>query len=165
MPDPAYALDPWSDLFVAAAGASAALAGLVFVAVSINLDRILKYPGLPERGLMTVSMLVAVLVLSLLGLAPGQSHTAFGIEVLAVGLVATVWFSLMTRTSVATDDEPSHFTSAIGIALFGTLPLVVAGIAVLTASIGGLYWVMAGFATAILAGVTNAWVLLVEILR
>jgi modulator of FtsH protease len=30
----------WSELFVASAGASAALAGLVFVAVSINIDRL-----------------------------------------------------------------------------------------------------------------------------
>ena len=37
----AYDVEPWSDLFVAAAGAGAALAGLVFVAVSINVDRIL----------------------------------------------------------------------------------------------------------------------------
>ena len=41
----AYEVSNWSNLFVAAAGASAALAGLVFVAVSINIERILKFEG------------------------------------------------------------------------------------------------------------------------
>ena len=74
MPDPAYHVAAWTDFFVAAAGASAALAGLVFVAVSINVESILKYPGLPERGISTVLLFASVLVVSLFGLTPGQSH-------------------------------------------------------------------------------------------
>jgi modulator of FtsH protease len=46
----AYQPEQWHDLFVATAGAAAALAGLIFVAVSINLEQILKYPALPPRG-------------------------------------------------------------------------------------------------------------------
>lgn len=41
----AYDPSEWSDLSVASAGASAALAGLVFVAVSINSERILQFEG------------------------------------------------------------------------------------------------------------------------
>ena len=53
----AYAPEEWKDLFVAMAGASAALAGLLFVAISINVDRIVKYEGLPERGLEALGLL------------------------------------------------------------------------------------------------------------
>ena len=35
----------WSNFLVAEAGASAALAGLLFVAVSINIAKIIEYPG------------------------------------------------------------------------------------------------------------------------
>jgi hypothetical protein len=50
----AYDVSEWTDFFVAGASASAALAGLVFVAVSINIDRILRIQGLPSRALATV---------------------------------------------------------------------------------------------------------------
>jgi hypothetical protein len=43
----AYTTAGWESLFVAEAGASATLAGLLFVAVSINLARVLEHPGLP----------------------------------------------------------------------------------------------------------------------
>ena len=43
----AYDAAPWANFFFAEVGASAALVGLLFVAVSINLKRILEVPGLP----------------------------------------------------------------------------------------------------------------------
>ena len=46
-----------------------------------------------------------------------------------------------------------------------TVPFVIAGLSLIAESGGGLYWVLAGIVGAILGGVTNAWVLLVEILR
>ena len=68
----AYDASEWSDLFVAAAGAGAALAGLVFVAVSINIDRILAGEGLPDRALSTVLILLMAVCVSIVGLIPGQ---------------------------------------------------------------------------------------------
>src|SRR5215210_848044 len=85
----AYTASEWGDFFVASAGASAALTGLVFVAVSINIERILRYPGLPERALETVLLLPGVVVVSLLGLVPGQSRTALGAELLAEGIACS----------------------------------------------------------------------------
>ena len=46
----AYSTAEWESLFVAEAGASAALAGLLFVAISINLERILQGAGLSGRA-------------------------------------------------------------------------------------------------------------------
>jgi len=165
VPDPAYHVAAWTDFFVAAAGASAALAGLVFVAVSINVESILKYPGLPERGLTTVLLFAGVLVVSLFGLAPGVSTHTFAIEMLALGVLATASLSSKAMKSTATGDEPSHVATALGVVLFATVPLVIAGISVLVETGGGMYWVLAAFVTTIVGAIANAWVLLVEILR
>jgi hypothetical protein len=163
----AYSPSEWSDLFVAAAGASAALAGLVFVAVSINIERILKYPGLPERALETVVLLVGVLLISLVGLVPGQSHVALGLELLLVGGVTGVVVARQPATSSDPDTvaERARVRTRWAVRIAGTVPLIIGGASVLVESGGGLYWIVAGIAFAIVGAVANAWVLLVEILR
>jgi hypothetical protein len=77
----------WANFFVAEVGASAALAGLVVVAISINLSRILSFPQLPVRAAESLLMLVGALLLASLGLVPGQPLAMFGAEVLVIGLV------------------------------------------------------------------------------
>ena len=58
----AYDATNWTGLFGAEISASAALTGLIFVAVSINLKRILEFPALPRRAFKALVMLVDVLV-------------------------------------------------------------------------------------------------------
>jgi hypothetical protein len=67
-----YDLAAWADFFVAETGAAAALTGLVIVAISINFGTILKYPHLPVRAAETVTLLTGILILSTLGMVPGQ---------------------------------------------------------------------------------------------
>lgn len=162
----AYAPSQWSDLFVATAGASAALAGLVFVAVSINIERILEFPGLPERALETILLLMAVLLVSIVGLVPGQSHVALGLELLLVSLaVGAAIARLPTISSDPEVDRRLWLWSRWGIRIAAIVPLLVAAVTLLAESGGGLYWLAAGIAIAVTGAIANAWVLLVEILR
>lgn len=162
----AYEASHWSDLFVAAAGAAAALAGLVFVAVSINLDRILEFRGLPERAMETLLLLVTVLIVAIVGLIPGQGHVAFGVEllVLALGLGAAL-FLTVTNSLPDADQPRSRLFSRVVVLAFGAVPFVVGAVSILAQSGGGLYWIVAGILFAIGGAVANAWVLLVEIKR
>jgi hypothetical protein len=160
----AYDASEWTDFFVAGAGASAALAGLVFVAVSINVDRILGFEGLPERALATVMLLLSVVLVSLIALIPGQSRAALATELLAVGLVFAVLILGLTSQSTASHDRRHAFANWFLVSL-GTVPVVLGALSLFAKSAGGLYWVAAGIVLATAGAVTNAWVLLVEILR
>jgi hypothetical protein len=163
----AYDPSEWSDLFVATAGASAALAGLVFVAVSINIQRILAFPGLPERSLETLLFLVSVLLVSLVGLVPEQGHVALGLELLIVTLVIDAIVLRQPTIQVAEGEVmPRRWRVARWtLRAIATAPFLIGAVSILAEQGGGLYWVFAGVVLAIAASVANAWVLLVEILR
>jgi hypothetical protein len=164
----AYDPSEWSDLFVAMAGASAALAGLLFVAVSINVERIVRYRGLPERGVETLALLLTALVVSIAGLMPGQGHVALGLELLAItAALLGALFALPITHQLPDDAEPPRawLASRWLIRLTGSGLLAIGALSELLATGGGLYWVAAGFVFLTLGAVANAWVLLVEIVR
>lgn len=161
----AYDVSEWSDLFVAAAGATAALSGLVFVAVSINIERILENEGVPDFAMVTLLMLLGALMVSLLGLIPGQSVAAFGWEMVGGGVVWAALAGPRMRASVPRSGAERYLTSRVMLPLAGMFPLVVGAISLIAGSGGGLYWIATGVITTIFAAVVNAWILLVEILR
>lgn len=162
----AYQAKAWSELFVACAGAGAALSGLVFVAVSINLDRILSLPGIPERGLETIAALLSVVVVSILGLIPGIGSETLGALLLIESLIwgAGIFVLLFRGLALASRMHVERWFHIV-LVVIATVPFIIGGSSVLIGSGGGLYWTVAGILGAIIAAAINAWVLLVEILR
>jgi hypothetical protein len=161
-------LDPsaWHDFFVGSMGASAALTGLLFVAISINLEQILKFPNLPGRAAGSLGVLVSALVVACCGLVPRQSHVALGLEIAAAGAVVmtqAVWVSLRNHLT-AGDTLSWRLERMVTLLLPGTL-FFAGGLSLLAQGGGGLYWVFAGTALAFVVSALNAWVLLVEVLR
>ena len=158
--------EPWSDFAVAAAGASAALAGLLFVAISINLRIIVESPRIPGRAAHALVLLSTPIVVSLAVLIP-QGPVALGVELVVIAAVvgpALGWLS-------SPGHRPPHtpvvawFAAVALPALVVSVSTAVAGIGVLTASMGGLSWIPAAVVAGLLGGLFNAWVLLVEITR
>lgn len=161
-----YELEPWHDFFVATAGAAAALIGLLFVAISINLDRILSYPGLAKRAANTLGVLAALLVTSIFSLAPGQSATAVGVEVLGVGLLSAGQTLFLARNVQQAPGAPRlSVPFHVSLVLAPGLALVIGGASLAAGAGGGLYWVLAATVLGLAAAVGNGWVFLVEIQR
>jgi hypothetical protein len=165
-------MNEWHDFFLAQAGAAGVLTGLVFVGVSINLQKIVSDPssGLAGRAAEALILLVAVLLASVLVLVPAQGAGVLGAEVLVVGLAAWGWIVAiqlprLREWGTMRADLRGPFVLRVVLVQVATLPLVMAGVAVLWVGLGGLYWLMAGTIFSILAALFEAWVLLVEINR
>jgi hypothetical protein len=161
-----YSPELWHELFVGVAGAAAALTGLLFVSLSINLQQILQQSWLPRRAGLTVLLLFEALVVAILGLVPGQSSAALGVELLGVG--GAVWlFAIGVYTVRRPAVDPYRLPRVVGVVLsqLATLPVVVAGASLVAQRGGGLYWLVPAIVLLLGVGVVNAWVLLIEILR
>lgn len=165
-------MDEWHDFFLATSAAAGVLTGLVFVGVSINLEKIVSQPGsgLSGRAAEALILLLAVLTVSILLLVPGQSVSLMGGEVLVVGLAAYAWIATIQVLHLrGWPTIPSGLrvplVLRVALAQISTIPAVIAGIAVLTVGVDGLYWLVAGMVLSTLAAMFDAWVLLIEINR
>ena len=159
-------LELWSEFNVAMVGATAALAGLVIVAASVNIGEIVKARSLTARLAAGIAALVLAIVAAALGLVPGITATWYGILLLASTAAAGVFQVLATRAIFA-DHEPA--TRAKGAkSIFGFLPIaayLAGAAAVLLGHPAGLFLAAAGSILAISAAIVVSWVVLVEVLR
>lgn len=157
----------WNSFFTAQAGAFAALTGLVFVALSINLKEILSQPGLPGRAGQAVITLVTPVLIGLLGLLPHQDPRTLGAELLVVGIAS--WAAVTTilvfgRHALRARPVNERLTRIIAVQA-ATLLIIAAAAVLMTGNASGLYLQAAGTGMCLVSGMTDAWVLLIEILR
>jgi hypothetical protein len=157
----------WQTFFSAEIGASAALTGLVMVAASVNLPRIMSHALLPGRAAETVIALGGALALSSLLLLPGQPAIAQGIEcglIGAMSLAAPFNFQLHAHRSAFPNSQGKPLVRAVLSSLVG-VPLLIGGGLLFWGDLDGLYWAAAGLILSLVVGIIGAWVLLVEINR
>lgn len=161
------ALEGWTDFNVAMVGATAALAGLLIVAMSVNIAEIMKSPTLPPRAAASIAALVLAIAAGALGLIPGQPDVAYGIEVLVGAAIASAFQVHAMR--VIARDEPSSPFDRIAKSAAGVLPIagfLVGGVLIVAGSAAaGLVSVAIGSVLAVISAILIAWVVLVEVLR
>ena len=153
----AYSPGEWVNFAIGLATASGALAGLVFVAVSLHAAEVLGSAFHRRRAESTFVILLAILTASLLLLLPGQGRVAVGVEMLCVGAVlayrtARTWPVLRTR--LTREAGLSYLGGAITHAL-----IVLGAIGLLARVGGGLYVAGAGLVLALVRTLIDVWIL------
>jgi hypothetical protein len=160
-------LSEWQTLLAVQAGAAATLTGLVFVAVSINLARIVETPGLSGRAAESILHFLQVFFICTAMLIPRQPMTALVFEILAITLIS--WAAQMNSQIRYAKSRAGHPRLWLIVRIvqtqFSSVPFIVAGLLLLQGWPAGLFWLVPGFVFSFVAGVANAWVLLIEILR
>jgi hypothetical protein len=163
----ATAISAWTNYLSVMAESAATLTGLVFVAVSINLTRVLATPGLPGRAGESVSQLLGVVLVATSALIPGQTPFTLGVEILVMASALWVAQTVFQLLYLRSKDAKLRWTiSRMMKTQCSIVPFFIAGFLLVRGSPAkGMYWLAPGFALSLVSGVLNAWILLVEILR
>ena len=159
-------LEHWADFNLAMAGATAALAGLVIVAASVNITEIVKQTSITSRLASAIAGLVIAIAGSAVALIPELSATGYGITVIVFALIGA-GFAFEATRRIFENRHPQNKLRPLKALLGFAVPVtyVVGGVLLLAGSATGLVWVAAGSIAAIAAALMVSWVVLVEVLR
>jgi hypothetical protein len=163
----AYNAADWHDFYVMTGGAAAALAGLLFVALSLHAREIKANAFFSNRAVGTLMSLVSMLIISGAVLIPGQPIVLVGAEVEAAALlfVAFIARQILTR---GRDAPPVASTWMHRLMEFagGTIWIVlfnVAGVSLLVQLGGGLYILAVVMFFMFAWNIYIAWILITEV--
>ncbi len=157
----------WVSFSMASAGAAAALTGLIFVGLSINISQILSNSALIDRAFISIILLITALVISLLHLIPGQSNIMFGFEIIFSGFVSWAVVSKKDINIYRSKNQKFKKLYLFNMAIdqISLIPYIVAGILILANCDCAGYWIAAGMIFSFSKAILDSWVLLVEINR
>ena len=160
-------LSEWQTLFSVEAGCAATLTGLVFVAVSINIAKILAAPGLPGRAAESIAQFLQVFFVCMTGMIPRQPAAALATEICCVTFLSWMvqFISQINYVRLRAGHPKWWLVTRIVQTQLGCVPLFVGAICILNGGSAGPYWLALGFFFSFFAGVLNAWILLIEIHR
>ncbi|MEO8446870.1 MAG: hypothetical protein ABI528_05210 [bacterium] len=157
----------WQGFYLASAGAAAALTGLLFVGISINISKILAYESLIDRSSISIVLLMNALIVSLCSLVPGQTDAFQGIEIITTGLISWLIVTMKDRKIYRSKNgiNRKKYILLIVIDQIAMMPFVIAGAIIFTGCDCGHYWIVSGIIFSLIKAILDSWVLLIEINR
>jgi hypothetical protein len=158
-------MDGWGDFAVIIGGASAAMVGLLFVAVSIKVEVIVRSVALRARAAQTMTLFLVVVLAAVILAIPAQPLWVFGVLMVTLGVLAAAVFTVLDGQAKRANDGTSltRTLSAITPTASTCLLVVATGVAALFGWRGSVYLLAAATIGAITGGVVNAWLFLVRL--
>jgi hypothetical protein len=156
-------LDQWHEFFVMVGGGAAALAGLVFVAISVNVSAMVKDSTHRNRAIGTLSGFTAAFLVCTFGLFVGQGYMLFGLEWLVISIIAGY---IYVHGYFLAREEGSSSTLSVLRTLAGTgcyLIQIVGSILLIAGNVVGLYVAATGLTLFFPLMISGAWLLIVGI--
>ena len=152
----AYKIEFWHDLYVMLGGSAAALAGLIFIAMSLQIGAIAKNEVFRARASSNTFMIVTLVINAAAILVP-QGTVALGIELCFTALLYVPFFLWRTlRVKRITKSIPKRAFISTFFPIIGFM----GGVSLIFQSGGGMY-IIAIQSVAILAwAIFNAWSLM-----
>lgn len=166
-----YTPEAWHDLFLCSGGAAAALSGMIFVGLSVNIRTVLELDQREGQNFMTgraleaLVALLSILVISVVGLTPALDRGLLAALLLLIATASAVSPIRAMYASRGRNTVPAAMFLRLLVATALTLALATAGTTLAAGHGGGLYWIPAAFVLAVTVAAVNAWILLVEVLR
>ncbi len=150
----------WQDFAEMTGGASGALVGLLFVALSLNANRIAGHHGLRASAVQTLVLFMGPLLMSALLLAPHQFDWALGAELIALGAVTSAILLRVRRAKQRLTDDEAVLVSIFnhrGPNVMVMLLFLASGVILICGQPAGLYLLLPATLVAQVSGVLNAW--------
>jgi CDP-diglyceride synthetase len=157
----AYDPQPWHEYYVMLGSAAAALAGLVFVGLSIHADAVAVDPLHRLRARNLTAGIIYVTAVAALMLTPGQGRRALGLELIAGGLIIGWLFATPLRRFH--DRIAGSLRMRMIVSVGACLISVIAGTSLLAHEGGGLYLLVPAAIAGVTLNVFGAWSLLIDL--
>lgn len=152
----AYDPEAWREVYLMLGGALAALAGLLFVAISVRIDVIGKAPHWRVRAFGNIFALIGLLIISALVMLP-QEPFLLGIELILANLFLLFFVPIRSflHISRSTPAEVPLLRLALGTIGWGLG--VAAGASLIVRAGGGMYLLTISCLGLIWISILNAW--------
>jgi hypothetical protein len=153
----------WSDFAEIAGGASGALTGLLFVAVSLNRERVIAHRGLRSQAGQTLELFLLALITSMVLVIPGTPAWVLGLELIVIAVASGLIMGMISERKRPEGEQPedllAQLLDRVSPNLLTMLLILVAGCIELAGG-DGLYVLAPAIILALGNGVLNAWLFL-----